>query len=228
MEREADREDPLLRSLYLFIGAGSSALLLSIAHTHHNLWFVSLIALIPYLWMLRRSNLLDSLILGWILAFSFSLVVFIDSLVLSQGIFFCRLFSLLLIFSLFGAAANKIMKYIRFYPVFLAAIWIPLEYFLINYGKIEGILDFPHPGPVWQLRFASLFGWLVVISTIILINILVLLLLEYLGRILRTSARVAVSNGEPIFILGDGVTLYRICDYLPDLRGPPGFFSLRK
>ena len=68
MREKCEHSDRSLRLLNHFLFAGGSALILSIAHIYPEYWFVSLFALVPFLWRVTRANLPDSILLGIILA----------------------------------------------------------------------------------------------------------------------------------------------------------------
>ncbi|MEE9555514.1 MAG: hypothetical protein V3W18_14605 [candidate division Zixibacteria bacterium] len=223
MRKKAIRDDPLLRFVGIFLPAGTSALLLSIAHFQHKLWFLSLFALVPYLWKLKRTSLQGSIVLGSTFALCFTFVVFIEGLFTSPALFAIKALALVLIFSIFGIAVNRVKKYIGFYPVFIAALWIPLEYFLIRFAGINGILNFQSLAPGWLIRFGSLFGLLTISFIIILINSAILLLIERARKIRYSVSRLRFPNIAFIFSLLENTGYTRKWYYLPNLRAPPHY-----
>lgn len=178
MNSRTAQNDFVLELSYSFLAGGGSALLLSIAHLDRRLWFLSLFALVPYLWRLKRTCIRCSIALGAIFAFFFSFVVFINDLTVSPMGFCFKLSVLISIFSIFGVAVNGIKKYIGFYPIFIAALWMPLEYFLIRYIGNGGILDFSDVDSSIIIRFGSLFGLLMVSFFVMLVNSLILFMIE--------------------------------------------------
>jgi len=221
MDEDTVQNDLLLGTSRLFLAGGLSALFLSIAHTHQVLWFLSLFALVPYLWKLKRTGFWGSILLGAIFAVCFSFVVFIENILLSPIVFIARLSILISIFSLFGITFNRIKKSIGFYPVFIAALWIPLEYFLIRWAGIEGVLNFPYSGSNLLIRFASLFGLLTVSFFIMLINFLILLLLELVIKIRFSGARFKYCKSGATFRPRENFGLAKPRNFLPNFRGPP-------
>ena len=223
MNRKAIRDDPLLRIVGVFLPAGTSALLLSIAHIQPMMWFISLFALVPYLWKLKRTDLPGSIILGTTFAICFSLVVFIEGLITSPAAFGLKVLILILIFSVFGIAVNRTKKHICCYPVFIAALWIPLEYFLIRYAGIGAILDFSASGSGWLIRFGSLFGLLTISFFIMLINSVILLLFEYAGRIRYSKTFLSIPDRAILLSLFVNIRSIKRWNCLPNLRAPPAF-----
>ncbi len=76
MDADPKHNDITLNLLVHFICAGTSALILSIAHIHPEYRLISLFALLPFLWRLNRANLLGSILLGVILAVCYIFVAF--------------------------------------------------------------------------------------------------------------------------------------------------------
>ncbi len=219
------RDDPLLRIIGIFLPAGISALLLSIAHFQPLLWFISLFALVPYLWKLKRIDLQGSIILGATFAICFSFVAFIDELLLSPAAFGFKVLVLIIIFSVFGIAVSRTSKHICCYPIFIAALWIPLEYFLIHYAGIEEIFNSRSIGPNWLIRMGSLFGLLTISFIIMLINSAILLLIERARRIRFSVIGLIFSNTGILFRRFENIGLTKRRYYLPNLRAPPRFFT---
>ena len=220
---DADSRHKGIRSRLLahFICAGTSALILSIAHVHPEYWFMSLFALVPLLWQLKRTTLAGSILLGVILACCYAFVAFIGEALAAPGDFILNLLLLSLVFSIFGIAVNGVRKYIGFSPVFVAAIWVPLEYFLIRYPGMGGVLSFPTADSSELIRFASLFGLLMISFFIVLVNSVILMLIEYVSRIRFSIARLRFPNTVKSFPLFESIKSTKRWDYLPNLRAPP-------
>lgn len=181
---DADQEsnDISSRLLVHFICAGTSALILSIAHLHPECWFVSLFALVPFLWRLNNASLPGSILLGVMLAACYAFVAFIGEILISPGEFFLKLLFLSLVFSIFGLCVNLAKKYIGFNPIFIAALWLPVEYILAHYIGLRDIFTFALADSGITVRFASLFGCLMVSFAIVLINSLILILIELVSN----------------------------------------------
>jgi apolipoprotein N-acyltransferase len=215
------QNDYMSRYLALFLSAGSSALLLSIAHLRPELWFLSLFALVPLLWRLNRTSLAGSILLGVILACCYAFVTFISEALIAPGSFLLNLLLLSLVFSIFGMAVYVVRKYIGFSPIFIAAIWVPLEYILIRYPGMGGVLISQTADSSGLLRFASLFGILMISFFIMLVNSILLVLIEYVNQIRFSIARLRFPNARKSFPLFESITSTKRWEYLPNLRAPP-------
>jgi hypothetical protein len=220
---DADREHNDLASSLIthFICAGTSALILSLAHIHPEYWYISLFALVPVLWRLNSATLAGSIILGVILACCYAFVTFLGEAVAAPGNFILNLLLLSLVFSIFGTAVNRIKRYIGFSPVFIAALWLPLEYFLIKYPGLGGFLTFPTADSGGLIRFASLFGLLMVSFFIVLVNSALFMLLDYISRIDLSIERLRFPYKRISFPLFESVRSTKRWNHLPDLRAPP-------
>lgn len=220
---DADQEHNDIRSRLMahFICAGISALILSIAHIHPEYWFLSLFALVPLLWQLNRTTLAGSILLGVILACCYAFVTFIGEALAAPGDFLLNLLLLSLVFSIFGIAVNGVRKYIGFSPVFIATLWVPLEYFLIKYPGMGGILTFPTADSSELIRFASLFGILMISFFIILVNSIILMLIEYVSRIRFSIEVLRFPNARKSFPIFESIRSTKRWEHLPNLRAPP-------
>ncbi len=221
MDADSRHNDITVRLLAHFICAGTSALILSIAHIYPEYWFISLFALVPLLWQLNRTTLAGSILLGVILAGCYAFVAFIGEALAAPADFLLNLLLLSLVFSIFGMAVNGAKKYIGFNPVFVAAIWVPLEYFLIRYPGMGGVLSFPTADSSELIRFASLFGLLMISFFIVLVNSIILMLIEYVSRIRFSIAGLRFPLARKLFPLFEGISSTKRWDYLPNLRAPP-------
>jgi uncharacterized membrane protein len=218
--RSAEKDFPL-RTVRLFLAAGSSSLLLSIVHLHPEFWFLSLVALVPYLWRLKRAGLIDSVALGLILAVCFSFVVFTENLRAAPETFFFRLIIISSVLSLFGIIINWIKKHLGYYPVFIAALWLPLEYCLIRFADTSILLDLPAADSGWLARIGSLFGLLTISFFIVLVNSISVLIIEYAGRKLLSKLNSRYRLGSMNFPVFESIASTKRWNCLPDLRAPP-------
>jgi len=222
MRAKPELKEKTLQFLEDFLYAGSSALILSLVHTHTEYWFISLFALIPFLWRLTRANLCRSVVLGIILAGCYAFVAFIDELLVSPWTFLLELFLLCLVFSIFGVAVNRIKRYVGFNAViFIAFFWLPLEYALSHYAHLGGIFTFSEIDSALLIRFSSLFGLLVVSFVVVLINSLILIILKRVAQALRSRSAFAAKDDKKPYPSFKETILQRRWYYFPDLRAPP-------
>jgi apolipoprotein N-acyltransferase len=204
-----------------FFGAGTSALILSVANLYPNYWFLSFFALLPFLWRLTRANLFRSIDLGIILGGSYAFVVFTGELLVSPWVFLFNLFGLCLIFSLFCVAVSVVKKYAGFNPVFIAVLWLGIEYTLTHDPVLGNILTLPDTGSGFLIRFSSLFGILMVSFAVVLINSLLLILFKRLAQALCSRTTFATKKDQGFYSTFKQPTLKRHPYYFPTPRAPP-------
>ncbi len=221
MDVDPKHNDITLRLLVHFVCAGTSALILSIAHIHPEYWFLSLFALVPFLWRLNRTTLAGSILLGVILAGCYAFVAFTGEALVTPGIFFLNLLLLSLVFSIFGIAVNRIRSYIGFSPVFIAALWLPLEYVLTHYTALGSIFSLSNAGSGFVVRFGSLFGFLMVSFGIVFINSLILVLIEHAYLKGCSNSKFRFSKEKLFYLRSRELILIRNSYHWPELRGPP-------
>jgi len=217
----AVRKDSTLQFLEDFLGAGTSALILSWAHIYPAYWFVALFALLPFFWRLTRANLYRSVIIGTILAGCYAFVAFTGEILLSFPTFLFKLFLFSLIFSAFGIAVNRTKRYIGFNAALIAVLWLPLEYFLTHYAHLGSILAFPETDSALLLRIGSLFGILMVSFVVVFVNSLILLFLKHVVQALSSRKVFPAKDHKRLYLPFKEIILEKRWYYFPDPRAPP-------
>ncbi|HWR83526.1 MAG TPA: hypothetical protein VN285_09500 [Candidatus Deferrimicrobium sp.] len=202
-----------------FIAAGTSAALLSLAHLWPELWFVSLFALVPFLWRLCKVNFRGAIILGSMLATFYGCAT--DPLCVSPTSFLLKLVAFNVIFVVFSLTIHRARKYIGFDPLFVALLWFPLEYVLIHYAGLETLFSVPESGPSLITGFCTLFGLLLGSLLTVLSNSLFLLIVKYLARWILSGREFITASGNKDYSLYDNVTLARSWYSFADVRAPP-------
>lgn len=221
MDADPKHNDITLNLLVHFICAGTSALILSIAHIHPEYRPISLFALLPFLWRLNRANLSGSILLGVILAVCYIFVAFTGEALVASGTFLLNLLLLSLIFSIFGIAVNRVRKYIGFCPIFIAALWLPLEYILTRYSGLGSIFAFSNTDSGFVVRLASLFGLLIVSFGIVLINTIVLKFIQYVMEKASSNCDYPAIKDKDAYAAFAEIILVRSLYCSPRQRGPP-------
>ena len=213
----------IIRFLESFLCAGSSALLISAAHLYPEFWFVSLFALIPFLWRAIRVSLFESIILGGLLAASYCFVSFRLELWATPGAFLFTLVGLIALFALYGTVVNRIKKYIGFNVIFIAALWLPLEYTLSHYAGLESLFASSpdKTGLPVLLRIGSLFGMLMISFVVVLINSLILVILRHVAQVLLSRGTLSIPDDKRPYLPFKEIILERRWYYFPDVRAPP-------
>lgn len=211
----------IIRLLENFLCAGSSALLISAAHLYPEFWFVSLFALIPFLWRAIRVSLFESIILGGLLAASYSFVAFRLESWATPGAFLFTLVSLIALFALYGTVVNRIKKHHSFNVIFIAALWLPLEYALSHYAGMESLFASSPDKTGLPVRIGSLFGMLMISFIIVLINSLILIILRQVAQVLFSRGRLSIPDDKRPYPPFKEIILERRWYYFPDVRAPP-------
>ncbi|MFQ6008586.1 MAG: hypothetical protein ACE5K8_06490 [Candidatus Zixiibacteriota bacterium] len=213
--------DKVIRILENFLWAGTSALLIAAAHLYIALWWLSLVALAPFLWRTVKATLFDSFILGAFLAISYCFVAFpVHSLfVPSQLLVNLLAFNFLFIF--YTVAVNRIGKHIGFNAVFIAALWLPLEYALSHYAGFVGIFALSIGDSSLAYRIASLFGLLMVSFVVVLVNTLILIFVKRVVDVLRSKAIFPVKVVKQAYPPLKEIFVERRWYSFPDVRAPP-------
>ncbi|MCK5601405.1 hypothetical protein KAR91_06045 [Candidatus Pacearchaeota archaeon] len=186
----------LIRFSKIYLSAGSSALLISVAHLHPEYRFISLFALVPFLWRVTRSSFLESAVLGIVLATSYCFATVGTALWGAPNVFLLQLLSLNVLFALYGIAVNRIKKHIGFNAILIAILWLPIEYGLRQSTHLEGFFSFPKESSTLFLRLSLLFGVLAVSFVAVLINSLILGIAEHFMRAMSSRGAFSAKANE--------------------------------
>lgn len=206
-----------------FLCAGSSSLLISLAHLYPQFWFVSLFALVPFLWRAIQASLKESVLLGCLLATSCYLVGFPSGTEVAAGVILLQLLGLNAIFAVYAAGVNRIGRHIGINAIFVAALWLPLEYAISHWAGLESLFTLSASELDWPIltRIGSLFGMLMVSFVIVLVNSLVLLFLRQVVQALSTKAGHPARVEKPIYAPFKEILLEGHWHYYSDPRAPP-------
>ena len=210
-----------LRWVESFLCAGSSALLISVAHVFPELWFFSLFALVPFLWRAIRGNLLESVVLGGMLAVSYAFVAFRIESWTSLGNHLVALASLIFLFAIYSAIVNRISKHLGFNTIFIAALWLPLEYTMSHWVNPVCLFSVSPDASNLVLRFGSLFGLMMVSFVIVLVNALILISVGCIAQALHSRDGHTIPDHNHAFVPFGELYLERNWYSFPDVRAPP-------
>jgi hypothetical protein len=202
---------------------GSSAIMLAFAHVHPELWFISFFALVPFLWRLCHVNGKEAVALGMILATTYVLATSIGDILLVPKTFLVKLFSLNAAFAVFGLAINRVKTHLGFNPLFIALLWFPLGFVLIQYAGLADVFYIAHAGPNLVIGFGSLFGVLLWSCVIILGNSLILLFARLAKRQLLRRSTIQSGNYRRVYTHFERPFLSGRWYCVPNRRAPPLF-----
>ena len=221
MQGSNNNNDLILRLLVYFLCAGSSALFLSIINQYPEFWFISMFALVPFLWRVIKETLSGSIILSVILAGCYVFIAYSHEIVVYPSTFLFKFICINFIVSVFGIAVNRINRYLGFNPIFIAALWLPLEYGLTHYAGFETIFAFTQSGSGFVLRLASLFGFLIVSFCVILINSLILMLFEHAYSKGCSNSKFRFSKEKLHYLHFENIVPFKSWYYVLNPRAPP-------
>ena len=186
-----------------FLHAGSSAALIAISQHCPQFWAVALIALVPFLWRVTRTGVRESVGVGALLATTYGLVAMPGLLLVAPAKFFAGLAALNVLFALYGLVVNRVARHVGFNIVFVAALWVPIEYLLGRLGPVGSLFTLTETDSGVFLRLGSLFGILIVSFAVVLINSLILIVSERLLRSSRPNHVRVIGREEQIGFLGE-------------------------
>lgn len=158
-----------------FLYAGSSALLLLLAHFFSQYWYLSFFALIPFLFRVMQASPAESLRLGFLLGLSFFGASAANSLIGSGLSALLNLACVTGLFALFGWSTGLARESWGFNPSIVALLWVGLEIGLVKFGFASGVLGeagFSHP---LLHGMVGLFGFVTASAIIVLLNSVILL-----------------------------------------------------
>ncbi len=224
MQESSNYNDPILRFLVNFLCAGSSALFLSIINQYPEFWFISMFALVPFLWRVIKETLSGSVLLSIILASCYIFIAYSHEIAVYPSTFLFKFICINFIVSVFGVAVNRINRYLGFNPIFIAILWLPLEYGLTHYAGFETIFAFTQSGSGFVLRLASLFGFLIVSFCIILINSLILMLFEHAYSKGCSNSKFRFSKEKLYYLCSGNILPLKNWYYVLNPRAPPLYF----
>lgn len=204
-----------------FLCAGSSALLISVAHAYPELWFFSLFALVPFLWRAIRVSLLEAGVLGGMLGLSYAFVATPIESWTSLGASVLTLVSLTFLFAIYGIVVNRIKKSLGFNAIFIAALWLPLEYAISHSANLGSLIAVAPDESGLLFRFGSLFGLLMVSFVIIVVNALILISVGRIVRALRSRHPHSTPGNYRVSAPPEQHLPERSWYCFPDVRAPP-------
>jgi apolipoprotein N-acyltransferase len=220
--------DKVIRFLESFLCAGTSALLIVAAHLYPALWWLSLVALAPFLWRAVKVRLSESIILGGLLASAYCFVAFPIGSWATAGAPVFKLLELVILLALYSFAVNRIGKRIGFNAIFISALWLPLEYALSCYAGFGSIFTFSITDSSLGYRIASLFGLLMLSFMVVLVNSLVLMILKHAVQVLLSKSPLIIKADKKTYPPFREILLPTRWFSFPDMRAPPVASSITR
>src|SRR3990172_6008681 len=205
-----------------FLYAGSSALLLLVANLFPVYWYLSFVALAPFLYKSSRSDQTEGLRLGFFLGLSFLTVSVVDTIPVAP---FAALLKILLgtaLFALFGWTVGFARRRFGFNPFIVALVWVAFEWGLVRLGFSNGLFSEAGFTPSLLHSIATLFGFLIVALIVVLVNSLLVAAWEVAVSFARARGQVSTEGKNNWdLILSPGLVAQRLL-LVAEGRGPPG------
>ncbi len=204
-----------------FLYAGTSALLLLVASLFPAYWYLSFVALTPFLYRIMRAGVSEALRLGFLLGLSFFVVSSVDSLLFFPLATIPKIAGGTLLFSLFGLAVGLARRKWGFNPFLVALLWVVFELGLIKLGLAGGLFESVSLSSPFLHGMAALFGFLVVSVVIVLVASFVVLAIDKAIK-LAGARRRSVAVGRSTWIVDPASYFcFKQIYLVPEGRGPP-------
>ncbi len=204
-----------------FLYAGSTAALLSIAKLYPDYWFVTFIALVPFLWRCAGGNRQESIRVSILLALLYVFVTTNFWQTIHILPVATRLIVYISLFLTYGLFVSAVSNRIGFQAVYVAAFWIPIEYCLTFFLKWEPICTLPPDSSLFYIKFGSLFGLIMITFVIVFVNVLIMAICESIVRSARRYNR-SVSRRKYLSRFYECIIYCKHQYYsFPTGRGPP-------
>ena len=206
-----------------YLAAGSSAMLLAVAYLYQSrgYWIISLFALVPFFWRLRRLDNRGALRLAIMLGTSFLFAVDPAELIYQPHLFLGRLALLNMALIGFSLATNQATKCYGFSPSLIAVLWFPFISLLIRYSHFESFLV---PGVDYSplvLVCSSLFGLAVASVIVVLINAVILLFLRQVYEFVSSRKQLFLGIDRKRYFIRIENVLSSVIYFLHTPRAPP-------
>lgn len=225
---DGSNEDHIRDHSLSFLCAATSAMLMSLGRVRSELWFLSLFALVPFLWRLCHVSPKGAIALGMMLGSFYVCATSVSDLVYSPGLFFIKLLSFKAVLGLFGFVVSGARKRLGFDPVLIALLWFPTEYLLTRYAHLGTIFSISNAGPGLVIGFCSLFGILLVSLVTALWNSLLLAFIRHVGRIVVSRKRCHTPTQQKTHSLSEEAWTETYSCSFPNVRAPPRIASRRQ
>ena len=203
-----------------FLYSGSSALLLLVANLFPAYWYVSFVALTPFLWRVSKATPKQALRLGGLLGATFFLFSSTELLSTALPSTLLKISLGTLLFALWGWGVGLTREYFGFNPIIVAGLWVFFELGLVKLGYTTDLLVQAIPSDRFFWSLTTLVGLGFISFALVLINTLIVSLIEYIANVLRVWNS-GVSSGKTYRSQYESNFLVLAFVNLPQLRGPP-------
>ena len=204
-----------------FIFAGATACLLLIARLFPDYWYLSLVALLPFLARVYRASAMEALRLGFLLGFTFFLVSGLNTLLLTPFLSIAKILAGAALFAAFGGAVGWTRQRWGFNPTIVALLWVAFELGLTRLGLISSMLgEAEFSGPFFH-GLAALFGFLIISFIVVLCNSLIVAVIDKAISLAKTRRFVRTVGGRTWALYSPNGFFAQKFYLVPEGRGPP-------
>lgn len=204
-----------------FIFAGSSAVILLFANLFQPHWYLSFLALVPFIYRISRASVLSSIRLGFLFGLSFFAISAVDSLLVSPAGAALKILAGIAILTLFAGSAGWVRKCFGFNPLFVALLWAGFEYGLVKVGFIEGLFgEGKFSLPVFG-AISAIFGFIIVSFIVVLANSLLVLAIEKVVSLIKDADATIHLGGMIVKLQLPCKVAVENFYLIPESRGPP-------
>jgi len=203
-----------------FLYAGSSALLLLIANLFPGHWYLSLVALIPFLMRVSRADGEEGARLGFLMGLSYLAV---SSLAVPSptASWWLSLATGTTLFTLCGWSMGCARTAFGFRPTLIALLWSVFELGYHQISHSAGLLGQPALSDPYLQGLAALFGVVAFSTLIVLVNSLLVLAFRAVAAIFISGRKYRTEPPVRRLYLPD-LSIERSDVFLiPESRGPP-------
>lgn len=209
-----------------FLLTGGSGLLLALAHIFPELWFLSLFALVPFLWHVERVDLTGAVLLGFLMAICYVFGANADELLTDSKTFVLRLILVGSAFAVFGVATNLTRRSPTLSSGLIVLLWFPVQYALIRYAGLGQVFSVSDSGSNMLVSVCSVLGVVAVALAITLVNLIAYQFIKSIVEKIGPRVRRPTDAGVRFRSLHEHA-LYEAARYcFPDRRAPPVAFAI--
>ncbi len=204
-----------------FIFAGATAWLLLVARLFPGYWYLSSVALLPFLARAYRASAREALRLGFLLGFTFFLASGLNALLLTPFSSIAKIFAGAALFALFGGAVGWTRQRWGFNPIIVALLWVAFELSLTKLGFVSSLLgEAQFSGPFFH-GLAALFGFLIISFIVVLVNSLIVAAIDKVISLAKTRKLVRSESERTWGLYAPNRVFAQKLYLVPEGRGPP-------
>jgi hypothetical protein len=204
-----------------FLYAGLSSLLLLIANLFEAQWYLSLVALTPFLIRVSRADGEEGARLGFLMGLSYLSVSSLTVPSPTAAGWWLTLVTGTVLFTLCGWSMGWARTAFGFRPTVIALLWAAFELGYRQISHSAGLLGQPALSDPYLQGLAALFGFVAFSTLIVLVNSLLVLAFRAVASMVYSGRKIRRRHSRPRWFI-PAYTIKRGDVFLiPESRGPP-------